>query len=327
MRFKESTFEENRKGIREMVFYLALVCILWMPVCFAHGQSATIQLWPKNVPDPQPVSSPEHDESKFLNVPGHNPRITDISNPTMLVYPPDRSVANSGAAILMFPGGAYRFLNMKNAGTVPCTWANSLGMTCFIVKYRVPVVGYYPEQHAPLDDAQQAMRIVRSQADKWHIDPKRIGIMGFSAGGNLVVLLNTHPDDDHVMRTSAANEVPRQDGKPVDARSDFTIACWPAFLPLMPDQTKLNPVYDPNSFTPPTFLIQAEDDRLAHNNAIVYYRALMDAKIPAEMHYYATGGHAFGMYPKRVSQAGWADIAANWLRFNHIIPESTGSTQ
>jgi acetyl esterase/lipase len=289
----------------------------------AAGQTATIPLWPKGVPDPQPVPGPERDMSPRTE-PGHNPQITNVSIPEMSVYPPVPPAKNTGAALLVFPGGGYRFLNMKNAGTDPCDWATSIGMTCFLVKYRVPVAKYYPEQKAPLEDAQQAIRIVRSRAKEWGVDPTRIGLMGFSAGGNLVLLINSHPDDAAVMSTPAVEEVPMDHGQAVDARSNFTIACWPAFVAVKPDETTLNPVYKPNAFTPPTFLIQAEDDVTAGNNALVYYRALMDAKVPSELHYYQSGGHAFGMHPERFAQARWAEIAANWLRFNKVISGWTG---
>ena len=283
------------------------------------AQSMTIPLWSGAVPSPQPTSSPEHDMSRNT-APGHNQQLTDISDPAMLVFPPRGTVKNTGTAVLVFPGGGYRFLNMKAAGTEPCAWVNSLGMTCFLVKYRVPVDGLYPQQKAPLEDAQQAVRLVRSRAKEWKIDPSRIGLMGFSAGANLVLLMNAHPDDPSVLGTPAAGEVPTDKGKPVDARSNFTIACWPAYVAVKPAETELDPNYQPNEFTPATFLIQAEDDRLFHNNAIVYYRALMNAKMPGELHYYAMGGHAFGMHPSHFSQARWPDIAANWLRYNRLIP-------
>jgi acetyl esterase/lipase len=259
-------------------------------------------------------------------LPSHNAQLTNISNPSMLVFPVPNGTKRSGAAVLVFPGGAYKFLNMKNAGTEPCAWANALGMTCFLVKYRVPVNGYYPEQKVPLEDAQQAVRIVRSRAADWGIDPNRIGLMGFSAGANLVLILNSHPDDAHILETKAKPEVPVANGAPVDARSNFTIACWPAYVGVKPEETKLDPNYNPNTFTPITFLIQAEDDPIAHNNAILYFRALMDAKVPAELHYYATGGHAFGMHPGRFSQAHWADMAATWLRYNEVLPGWVPST-
>jgi acetyl esterase/lipase len=293
---------------------------LFGALCFALSAATlsaqTIPLWPHGAPDPQPATGAEHDMSKRTDA-DHNPQITDISVPTMTVYKPARP---NGTGILVFPGGGYHFLNMKAAGTEPCEWVNSVGATCFLVKYRVPLVGYYPQQKAMLEDGQQAVRLVRAHAAGFGVDPNHIGIMGFSAGGNLVLLLNTHPDDPRVMSTKAAQDVPLANGQPVDARSDFTFACWPAYVTVKPEETKLDPTYTPNKFTPPTFLLQAENDPMFHPNAIVYFNALMAAKIPAELHYYATGGHAFGMSPGRYSQARWPDLAANFLRFNKFIP-------
>jgi acetyl esterase/lipase len=301
----------------KLPFSLAALCLAF--ACGPVPAQQVITLFPHGTPEPRQVNEPEKDQSK-LTVPGHNPQITNITVPTMIVYPPPASVKNTGVAALVLPGGGYHFLNMKAAGTEPCDWLNSLGIMCLLVKYRVPEPGYYPENRAPLEDAQQAMRITRSHAAEWGIDPKRIGVMGFSAGGNLAILMSTHPDDPHVMSTPAAKDVPMEHGVPVDARANFAIVCWPAYVAAKPEETNLSPIYKPNSFTPPTFLIQAEDDPMFHPNAIVYYRGLMDAKIPAELHFYQSGGHAFGMHPMRFAQAHWPDIAANWLRFNKIIP-------
>jgi acetyl esterase/lipase len=310
-----------------MIFFRSFtaVCLVLGIAAPVMGQSAVIPLWPSVIPDPIEVAGAERDMSPS-KVPGHNQQLTNISNPSMIVFPVPEGVKNNGAAVLVFPGGAYKFLNMKNAGTEPCAWVNSLGMTCFLVKYRVPVKGYFPEQKVPLEDAQQAVRIVRSRATEWGIDPKRIGLMGFSAGANLVLIMNSHPDDAHILETAAAAEVPRAGDLPVDAKSNFTIVCWPAFVAVKPEETLLDPNYKPNAWTPITFLIQAEDDQLAHNNALVYYRALMDAKVPGELHYYATGGHAFGMHPDNFAQAHWPDVAATWLRYNKIIPGWVGAT-
>jgi acetyl esterase/lipase len=245
-------------------------------------------------------------------------RITNVSIPTLTVYPPHGH--NTGAAALVFPGGAYRFLAMTGEGNDPCDWLNSIGITCILVKYRVPQpegeVGHYPADPSDLEDAQQAMRITRAHAAQWHIDPTHIGVMGFSAGANLAVLLSTHPDDNHIASTPAAADADTR----IDARPDFAILAYPAYLAQEPDQTTLNPVYTPNQFTPTTFLIQAENDSGYGKNALVYYRALLDAKIPAELHYYATGGHGFGMHPKNAPEEHWPDLAAIWLRYIHILP-------
>ena len=160
------------------------------------------------------------------------------------------------------------------------------------------------------------MRLTRAHAAEWNIDPTHIGVLGFSAGANLAVLLCTHPNDDHVDSTPAAPDVNTH----ITARADFAIIVYPAYLAIPPENKNLNPVYAPNEFTPSTFLIQAENDRGYGRNALVYYGALMDAHIPAELHYYATGGHGFGMHPPNAPEEDWPHLATAWLRSINILP-------
>jgi acetyl esterase/lipase len=280
----------------------------------------TLPLWPHGTPEPATTTQPETDITKPTDnlISGHRTaRLTNVTEPTITVYPPHQR--NMGAAVLVFPGGGYHILAWDGEGLDPCHWLNSLGITCVLVKYRVPQPdgeqGHYPADAADLEDAQQAMRLTRAHASEWHIDPAHIGVMGFSAGGNLAVLMCTHPDDRHVESTPAASEVDTH----IDARADFAIIVYPAYLAVPPEQTALDPTYAPNRFTPPTFLIQAENDSYG-KNAIVYYRALMDAHVPAELHYYATGGHGFGMHPPGMPEEHWPHLAADWLRSINILP-------
>ena len=281
----------------------------------------TLPLWPHATPEPPQTTAPEADITKPTDhfIDGHRTaRLTNVTVPTLTVYPPRDH--NTGSAALVFPGGGYQILAWDGEGLDPCHWLNSLGMTCLLVKYRVPQplgeAGHYPADPSDLEDAQQAMRIARAHAAEWHIDPTRIGVMGFSAGGSLAVLLSTHPDDHHVESTPAAPDVDTH----IDARADFAILVYPAYLVAPPAETELFPAYVPNQFTPPTFLIQAENDKGYGKNALVYYRALMDANIPAELHYFAGGGHGFGMNPVGAPEEHWPNLAADWLRTLNIIP-------
>lgn len=287
-----------------------LIIALMLVSASLSAQQLVLPLWPHGTPEPPQTDAPE---SYAIIPPHHSKLLANVTVPTLSVYPP--KLNNTGVAALVFPGGGYNHLAWQGEGINPCQWLNSIGITCVLVKYRIPEHPLYPDNPADLEDAQQAMRIARGHATKWHIDPNRIGVMGFSAGGNLAVLLSTHPDDRHVESTPAASEVnPR-----IDARADFAIIAYPAYLAVQPDQTNLDPVYQPNKFTPPTFLIQAEDDKNYGKNAIVYYRALMDAGIPAELHYYATGGHGFGMHPVGRPEENWSTLATQWLVRNHIL--------
>lgn len=279
------------------------------------AQQLVMPLWPHGTPEP-----PQTNAAEIYTIipPHHSKLLANVTVPTLTVYPP--VLHNTGAAALVFPGGGYNHLAWQGEGINACKWLNSVGVTCVLVKYRVPEHPLYPDNPADLEDAQQAMRIARAHAAGWHIDPNRIGVMGFSAGGNLAVLLSAHPDDRRVESTPAAPEA----NSAISARANFAIIAYPAYLAVPPDQTTLDPAYQPDQFTPPTFLIQAEDDKIYGKNAIVYYRALMDANIPAELHYYATGGHGFGIHPIGRPEENWTSLAATWLAQIHILaPQSS----
>jgi acetyl esterase/lipase len=300
----------------------------------AHAQQVTLPLWPHGTPEPAQTTSPETDVTTPTDnlISGHRAtRLSNVTIPTLTVYPPHN--ANTGAAALVFPGGGYSRLVTDGEGTDACHWLNSIGLTCILVKYRVPqpegAAGHYPADPADLEDAQQAMRLTRAHAADWHLDEHHIGVMGFSAGANLAALLSTHPNDDHIAHTPAADDVPGVHGRlngvpqltgPLDARANFAILVYPAYLALPPGNTTLDPTYTPNDFTPSTFLIQAENDRGYGRNALVYYGALLDAHIPAELHYYATGGHGFGMHPPNAPEENWPHLATAWLRSINILP-------
>jgi len=291
------------------------------PTARAQSAPLTLPLWPHATPEPPQTTEPETDTTKPTDnqISGRRVvRLTNVTLPTLTVYPPHGQ--NTGAAVLVFPGGGYRILVTDGEGTDACHWLNSIGITCILVKYRVPQppgdAGHYPADPSDLEDAQQAMRLTRAHAAEWNIDPTHIGVMGFSAGANLAVLLCTHPNDDHVASTPAAPDV----NPHLNARADFAIIVYPAYLAIPPENKELNPTYAPNEFTPSTFLIQAENDRGYGRNALVYYAALMDAHVPAELHYYATGGHGFGMHPPNAPEEDWPHLATAWLRSINILP-------
>jgi len=310
-------------SIRPFAFRLALasVALALASVALTARAQQTLPLWPHGTPEPPQTAEPESDSGKpVASFPaGHvATSLANVTVPTLTVYPPHHD--NNGAAALVFPGGGYTHLAWTKEGTATCDWLNALGMTCLLIKYRVPEKGHYPENYADLEDAQQAMRLAREHAPEWHINRDRIGVVGFSAGANLAVLLSTHPDDNHVMSTRAAADVPTINGTPREAKPAFAVLGYPAYLAVTPGETALDPVYKPNQFTPPTFIIQAENDKTYGRNAIVYYRALMDANIQAELHYYGTGGHGFGLHPIGAAEEHWTDLAGLWLHYTGIIP-------
>jgi acetyl esterase/lipase len=285
----------------------ALLCVSAIPA--SRAQQLTMPLWPHATPEPVQSDKPETDSgvpTSTLAQNYHYKSLSDVTIPTLSYFPAKNNT--TGAAALVFPGGGYQHLAWTKEGLDTCDWLNAIGVTCLLVKYRVPEE-HYPASHADLEDAQQAMRIAKQHADEWHINPARIGVVGFSAGGNLGALLSLHADDDHIASTPAAADA----NTTIDAKPAFAIFVYPAYLAINPEQVALDPVYTPNATTPPTFLTAAENDKTYGRNAIVYYRALMDAGVPAELHYFPTGGHGFGVHP--VGAPGeWTALATRWLR-------------
>jgi acetyl esterase/lipase len=297
---------------------VVLLCLLSLASA-ASAQQAVLPLWPHGTPEPPQTTQPEKDVTKSTDalISGHrSARLTNITAPTLSVYPPSSDVHNTGAAALVFPGGAYIRLAWDGEGLDACRWLNSIGMTCLLVKYRVPEQGRYPDNPADFEDAQQAMRLARAHAAQWHIKPHRIGVLGFSAGAHLGVALSTHWDDKHVESTPAAGEVDAVIG----ARPNFALIVYPGYLDADPTLQSLTPELKPRPDTPPTFLLQAEDDPVHVENALVYFRALKDAGVPAELHIYATGGHGFGLHPVGSPEEHWTQTATTWLRSIGMLP-------
>jgi acetyl esterase/lipase len=291
--------------------YPFLVVALLIAAPFAFAQQLTLPLWPGGAPEPY-NGGLETDITKPTDrfVAGKPlAHLTNVSNPTLAIYKP-ADARNTGAAVLVFPGGGYRILAYDLEGTEACTWLNSIGVTCVLVKYRVPFTERYPENPADLEDAQQAMRITRSHAAVWRIDPERIGVLGFSAGGHLAVVLSNHPDYKRV--GASVNEI--------DARPNFAVVIYPGYLTDAPALNKLAHGIDPTSNTPPTFLLQAEDDPVHEENALLYFQALKEAKVPAELHLFAQGGHGYGLRPTDLPVTHWPRLVETWFHTIHVLP-------
>lgn len=283
----------------------------------APAQQVTLPLWPSGAPEPSQIVGPERDTTTASDplVGGKRVmRLTGIRQPSLTVYRPERE-KNSGAAVVVFPGGGYRILAYDLEGTEVCDWLNSIGMTCVLVKYRVPIDGHYPEHVEDLEDAQQAMRLTRAHAADWQIDPHRIGVLGFSAGGHLAAVLSNHAD----YKASGAPV------NPVDARPDFAVIVYPGYLAEGPNRSRLAPSVEPTAKTPPTFLLQAEDDPVHEENSVVYFQALKAAGVPAELHIYAQGGHGYGLRPTDLPITHWPALAETWFHTIHALsgPAST----
>ncbi len=211
-------------------------------------------------------------------------------------------------AVVVFPGGGYTCLAIDLEGTDICDWLTSRGITAVLLKYRVPTpkVGAYFESRLALEDAQRTVGLVRFHAAEWHVDPHKIGVLGFSAGGHMVTALSTHFDQRSYPAADAADQE--------SCRPDFAIAVYPGHLWYANKAFVLNPNVPVTRHTPPTFLVQAENDPVDNvNNALVYYIALKNAGVPVEMHLYAQGKHAFGLRCTELPITRWPELVETWL--------------
>jgi len=291
----------------------------WQP-SLGHSQ---VPIWPGRVPDAKPVPGPETTkvDSDFFVAGRHVTGVSNVTQPTMTVYAPRGK--STGAAVLVFPGGGFQELAIDLEGTEVCDWLTSAGITCVLLKYRVPSRPYdwhckcrpngLAQSTLALEDAQRTMGLVRSHAEEWHIDPHKVGVLGFSAGGYLVAEISTHFDHRRYTLVDAADRE--------SCRPDFAIAVYPGHL-WTRDKFQLNPYVHVTRATPPTFLLQAEDDHVdGVDQALVYYIGLKNAGVPVEMHLYARGGHAFGLRPTQLPVTRWPQLVETWLGTIGILSE------
>jgi acetyl esterase/lipase len=282
----------------------------WQP---APGHT-TIALWPKGAPGEQSTTAAEIDTTSAKDdLIAGKPliRLGSVSTPTLTVYSPP-AAKTAGAAVVVFPGGGYNILAIDLEGTEVCDWLNSRGVICVLVKYRVPNSGPYPKSTAALQDAQRAVGIVRSRSADWHIDPKRIGVLGFSAGAHLSAALSTHFDERLYDPIDAADQV--------SCRPDFAAIIYPGYLAIAEQEFAPNPEIHVTERTPPSFIVQAEDDPVHVENATVYFLALKNAKVPAELHVYADGGHGYGLRRTELPVTAWPQLVETWLHTIHMLP-------
>jgi acetyl esterase/lipase len=273
----------------------------------------TIALWPNAAPGATGNLPPEADMTTVKDklIAGRPLiRLGNISKPTITVYTPKSK--NSGAAVVVFPGGGYQILAIDLEGTEVCEWLNSIGVTCALVKYRVPDSGPFPRSSAALQDAQRAMGLVRKHAAEWHVDPRRIGVLGFSAGGHLSAALSTHFDQRLYE--------PVDDADKLSCRPDFAVIVYPGYLAMAEQGMAPNPEIHPINNTPPTYLVQAEDDPVHVENALVYFSELKSANVPAELHIYAQGGHGYGLRRTAQPVTAWPQSAEVWLHTIKMLP-------
>jgi acetyl esterase/lipase len=284
----------------------------WQPLP-GHTQ---VPIWPGAVPDARPVAGPETATTTGNEslVAGKSwVAVSNVSQPTMTVYSPMGK--NTGTAVVVFPGGGYEILAIDLEGTEVCDWLTSKGITCVLLKYRVPAPrsspnwGAFPQSPMALEDAQRTVGLLRFHAAEWHIDPHKIGVLGFSAGGHLVAAMSTH----FVQRLYPAVDAADKES----CRPDFAVAIYPGHLSVTDNSFALNPDIRTHitRHVPPTFLLQNEDDHVDRvEDSLSYYAALKKAGVPVEMHLYAQGGHAFGLRRTKFPATAWSQLVETWLR-------------
>ena len=215
-------------------------------------------------------------------------------------------------AVVVFPGGSYRILAIELEGTEVCEWLNTVGINCILLKYRVPDSGPYPKSSAALQDAQRALGMVRAHAAEWNIDPHRIGVLGFSAGAHLSAALSTHFDQRLYDPIDAADQQ--------SCRPDFAVIIYPGYIALSEQNFAQNPEIHVTDKTPPSFIVQTEDDPVHVENSTVYFLALKNAKVPVEMHLYAQGGHGYGLRRAELPVTTWPQSVEIWLHTIKVLP-------
>jgi acetyl esterase/lipase len=297
-----------------------LLLTLMTPLLRAAGEQV-IDIWPEGVPGLKPNGGPEHDDG--------DGRVSNIHHPSLTVFPAPAGTAN-GTAVIICPGGGYVRLSFLHEGVDEAQWFNSLGVTAFVLKSRLKEYGH----PAPLQDALRAIRTVRSRAKEFGIDPNRIGIMGFSAGGHVAASAGTLYDAPEG-RTGAAIDS-------VNARPDFMLLIYPVItmqppyahagsrlnlIGAHPDQAlmdHLSPELQVTKETPPAFLVSTEEDKtVPFQNVVLLFEALKHAGVPAEMHIFEKGPHGFGMRKGLGAASEWPQRCADWLRLHKLLPKDS----
>jgi acetyl esterase/lipase len=306
---------KHRALLLSITFAASCICTLaqqpaWQP----DPGRLTMPLWPSGAPG-APAHPPAEVNTTTAkdNLIAGRPivRLGNVSSPTLTLYSPNGK--STGAAVVVFPGGGYHILAIDLEGTEVCDWLNSIGVACVLVKYRVPDTGPYPKSPAALQDAQRAVGMVRQHAAEWKIDPGRIGVLGFSAGAHLSAALSTHFEQRLYESVDAADQL--------SCRPDFAVIVYPGYLANAEKEMAANVDISPTEKTPPTFIVQAEDDPVHVENATVYFLQLKNAKVPAELHIYAEGGHGYGLRRTALPVTAWPQSVEVWLRTIKALPE------
>ena len=301
------------KTVRPILLAALGTVVLALFQSSAAQPTIVVPLWPGSAPDDKEPVGPEQDQTKPTDglVAGEKViRLGNVYKPTISVHQPPADKRN-GTAVVVCPGGAYQILAMDLEGTEVCDWLNSVGVTAVLLKYRVPKRAGLEKHTAALQDAQRALGLVRHRATEWGIDPKKIGILGFSAGGHLAALASNQCDPRSYPVVDEADSA--------SCRPDFTVLIYPAYLTLKDEGDRIAPEFHLTAETPPTFIAMAEDDPIRVETALFYAIGLKKAKVPFELHVYPTGGHGYGLRPTKNLVTTWPQRTADWMRSRGLL--------
>lgn len=289
----------------------------WQP----EAPAVQTPIWPEGLKIAAPATpGPEDVGISTALLAGRPVTIVEhVSRPTMTVYRAQGK--NTGAAVVVFPGGGYRVLAIDLEGTEICDWLTAKGVTCVVLKYRVPGSGPYwadechcrrdPREPMALQDAQRTIALLRASAGTLGVDPHKVGVVGFSAGGRMVADVSNHPK----LSYRPVDVADRQSVRP-----DFAMALYPGHLWHEPGLT-LDPDVKIDPHAPPTLIVQAGNDPTDDvRESLTYYLSLQQAKVPVEMHLYAEGGHAFGVRRTSNPITGWTELAERWMSHLGVLP-------
>lgn len=285
---------------------------MFLAAAIATATPPELKLWPNRVPG----EAAEPGETKVQ--PGGDDvlRITYVGDPTITVYRAPEETAN-GCAVVICPGGGYNILAWDKEGTEVAEWLNSIGVTGVLLKYRVPRRDKEQPYKAPLQDAQRAIRLTRKNAAAWTIDPQRVGILGFSAGGNLTVMAGTHWNETTYDKVDDADEL--------SCRPDFMVPIYAAYLGAKDDPWALDPLVHVTAETPPTFMAVAMDDKDRGAQAALLLVELKKAGVSAELHVYAKGGHGYGLRKSDNPVCTWPQRCEDWMRSTGLLSSGTNA--
>jgi acetyl esterase/lipase len=283
------------KNHPNMKLFFTLISLLFFTGINYAQTRDTIYLWPDKVPG---ENEAKHEPIQTSNTSGNVIRITDVTNPAILVFEPKASV-NNGAGVIVCPGGGYRILAIDKEGYEIAEWLNKLGFTAFVLQYRVP-----NKQKEALYDIQRAIKVIRSKAPEWNLNTSKLGVLGFSAGASLSVRASTRFTIDTYTKIDGIDSI--------SCRPDFAVLIYPAGLD-QGENRSLTPELLVDNNTPSMFIFGTADDKYA-NSSLVIATALRDNKVPVEIHLLQEGGHGYGMRPGNIAAETWPPLAEIWLQ-------------